>query len=273
MHGALFLSAALAVLASANPLEKRAVVTEYVTEITTVTKVVSVDAPASTLTPKRRQRHSHKHVVTVTAPVVTVKPTQPPVESPQPSTEAPSPPPATTTSEAPKAENTPPPPESRVSGGYEKTCLDSHNQSRAKHGAPPMVWDDELFRIAKQIAGSCKYAHDTKTGGGGYGQNIAAGAKADEIHKVIIDQFYSEVKYYKWYGREPEMGNFHDWGHFSQVVWVGTTAVACWTEDCSNRPGKLSGVASNVPPHFTVCNYRKPGNVGGQYAKNVLALK
>jgi hypothetical protein len=133
----------------------------------------------------------------------------------------------------------------------------------------------------------------SKTGGGGYGQNIAAGAKASEIHKVIIDQFYSEVKFYQWYGREPDMGNFREWGHFSAVVWRDTTAVACWTEDCSGRPGKLAGVAGNVPPHFTVCNYRKPGmfyaskgprlwcianslfpllgNVGGQYAKNVLA--
>jgi uncharacterized protein YkwD len=280
MHPALFFSAALAVLASAKPLNKRDVVVEYVTEVQTVTEIVRVDAARPTPTP-RRHRYQHVTVVTtVNAPAVTnvVRPATPPSS---PTSEPPPPPPTSTKAEAPpvqspQPEQPPPPTQSRATehgGDYKQTVLDSHNNSRAKHGAPPLVWDDELFSITKQIAGSCKYAHDTKTGGGGYGQNIAAGAKASEIHKVIIDQFYSEVKYYQWYGREPDMSNFSQWGHFSALIWKDTTAVACWTEDCSGRPGKLAGVSGNVPPHFTVCNYRKPGNVGGQYAKNVLAPK
>ncbi len=84
MHPVLFFSAALAVLASAKPLNKRDVVVEYVTEVKTVTKVVSVNAAAPTITPRR---HRYQHVtVTVNAPAVTntVKPESDPTSEPPP---------------------------------------------------------------------------------------------------------------------------------------------------------------------------------------------
>jgi hypothetical protein len=62
--------------------------------------------------------------------------------------------------------------------------------------------------------------------------------------------------------------DFEVWGHFSQVVWKATTHVGCATQYC---PGGLSADTPlvNVPPYFTVCNYREVGNMGGEYASNV----
>lgn len=96
-------------------------------------------------------------------------------------------------------------------------------------------------------------------GGGGYGQNIAAGVDESGIARVITNMFYNgEVNYYNGlYGQaQPDMSNFEKWGHFSQIVWKGTTSVGCATQHC---PGGLGNTGSNVPPYFTVCNYKSPG--------------
>lgn len=165
-------------------------------------------------------------------------------------------------------------PEKPSSGSYKETCLYHHNAHRANHSAPALEWDDELEAITRKIAETCVYAHETKTGGGGYGQNIAAGATAAEIGKVISDQFYNgEFDLYPGFGsgKEPDMSNFSGWGHLSQIIWKDTTKVACVTMDCTSKG--LAKVSSNVPPHFTVCNYKSPGNVGGGYVKNILPPK
>jgi len=152
---------------------------------------------------------------------------------------------------------------------YAAPILNQHNLHRANHSAPALVWDDSLASIAATIAASCVYAHDTTTGGGGYGQNIGAGAPDSDIPKMITNQMYDdEINYYPGYGSEPDMTNFEKWGHFSQIVWADTTSVGCYTQYCS---GGLANTGSGVSPYFTVCNYSPPGNFGGEYAANIKA--
>jgi hypothetical protein len=90
---------------------------------------------------------------------------------------------------------------------------------------------------------------------------------------VITELFYNgEVGYYdNLYVDLPEgttqesedaqvkinMDNFHEWGHFSQMVWKGTTEVGCATVDCSSK--SLANTGGNVAPFFTVCNYKTAG--------------
>lgn len=71
--------------------------------------------------------------------------------------------------------------------------------------------------------------------------------------------FYnSEVNAYStYYGKEPSSSDFGKYGHFTQVVWNGTTKLGCATKDCS--ASGLAGVGKGVPPVFTVCNYKAPG--------------
>lgn len=99
-------------------------------------------------------------------------------------------------------------------------------------------------------------------GGGGYGQNIAAGVKPDNISAVITNLWYNgEVGWFRGqYGKpQPNMTNFAHWGHFSQVVWKHSTEIGCYTADCSKTG--LQGVGGSVPPYFTVCNYKGPGRL------------
>jgi uncharacterized protein YkwD len=153
---------------------------------------------------------------------------------------------------------------------YQQRVLVHHNVHRANHSAPDLVWDDALAATAQKIGQSCSYAHNVAMDGGGYGQNIAAGVQANNISAVITDLFYNgEVNYFNGlYGQaNPDMSNFENWGHFSQIVWKGTTKVGCATVDCS--ASGLANVGQYVSPYFTVCNYGPPGNYGGQYASNI----
>ncbi len=85
--------------------------------------------------------------------------------------------------------------------------------------------------------------------------------------KVISNEFYDgeEPKFRDYYGLV-NPPNFEEWGHFSQVVWKDTESVGCATVHC---PGGLGNVGGDVPPYFTVCNYKGPGNVAGRYAENI----
>jgi len=111
--------------------------------------------------------------------------------------------------------------------------------------------------------------------GGGYGQNIAAGAPVNKISSVISNQFYNgEVNAFTHYGEATPAdmdSNFHAYGHMTQVVWVGSTQVGCATVDCSSKG--LANVGGNVPPIYHVCNYKPAGNFIGQFDKNVLRPK
>ena len=142
---------------------------------------------------------------------------------------------------------------------YQQRVLVSHNVHRANHSASNLVWDTALASTAAKIASTCVYAHNTTTDGGGYGQNIAAGLAADNITAIITELFYNgEVGYFKnLYGQaQPDMSNFGSWGHFSQIVWKGTSKVGCATQYC---PKGLANVGPYTPPYFTVCNYGPPG--------------
>lgn len=286
----------LATLALSKPLDKRALVTSWDLETVTVTVTGSAGG--------RGWADWGEWSATPTAAVeTTFVPAAPSVEATSPAV-APEP----TTAPAPAASSWSPPAVAVVSGpagswsrpametppsaprpsapsssapaptqdtsglsDYAAPLLTQHNIHRQNHSAAALTWDDNLAAIAAQIASSCVYAHDTSAGGGGYGQNIGAGAPPEDAPKMITNQMYNgEIEAYPGYGGEPDMGNFEVWGHFSQIVWASTTSVGCATQHC---PNGLANTGSGVSPYFTVCNYSPPGNFGGQYGKNVLAPK
>ncbi|KAL4989358.1 CAP domain-containing protein [Aspergillus falconensis] len=156
-----------------------------------------------------------------------------------------------------------------AANAYQSNVLYSHNIHRANHSSPDVTWSSDLESSAQILASRCVYEHDTSINGGGYGQNIGYGTSADEVAVMISNLMYNdEMGYYEnLYGQAtPDMSLFEKWGHFSQIVWKGTTEVGCATVSCPSL-GNVDS-ASAVP--FTVCNYSPAGNYDGEYADNVL---
>ncbi|OQE38679.1 hypothetical protein PENCOP_c008G02728 [Penicillium coprophilum] len=153
---------------------------------------------------------------------------------------------------------------------YQESVLHYHNIHRSVHSVDALTWSTDLEEAANTVASSCSYGHDTsvKSASGSYGQNIAYGYdKPDVGEKIISDMMYTREapNFEGLYGQaSPDMSNFASWGHFSQIVWKGTTQVGCATVSCSD----LKNIGGPAP--YTVCNYGAPGNVGGAYAENVL---
>ncbi|KAK5208968.1 hypothetical protein LTR47_004679 [Exophiala xenobiotica] len=153
---------------------------------------------------------------------------------------------------------------------YINAILVHHNYHRLNHTALPLTWSVSLAATAQQIAETCVYGHVTDLNGGGYGQNIGAGYPGTPLGmgSFVTEGLYNgEVNNYIYYGMEPDLNTLNEWGHFTQIVWKSTTAVGCYTADCSATG--LQNVGGNVQPYFTVCNYAPPGNFVGQFTPNV----
>jgi hypothetical protein len=124
--------------------------------------------------------------------------------------------------------------------------LARHNERRAKHGAPPMVWDADLDSQAQAYAATCPSGHSHAAG---QGENLAWG------HASLVaaaDAWYDEVASYD-YGNPTFSGST---GHFTQMVWKASTRLGC---------GSNGGCGMKT----YVCRYAPAGNVIGQFADQV----
>ncbi|KAL2006034.1 hypothetical protein VTN00DRAFT_9688 [Thermoascus crustaceus] len=255
MRSSVLLSAlcAAGVMSSPVQVDKRA----YETEVTVVTVTSYVPpgyvVPTPVLVKEDAQPDPDGYYA-----VTTLYYTEAAAPSPAPEPNDPSPPPP-----APTA-----PTFSGSSNSYQAQVLQQHNMHRSNHSAPALAWSADLEASAKKLADSCVYAHNTDIDGGGYGQNIGYGVPSEAIGKMITNLMYNdEMGYFEGlYGNpNPDMSNFEKWGHFSQIVWKGTTQVGCATTVC----GTLQNIGAGPIP-FTVCNYGPAGNFAGEYADNVL---
>jgi uncharacterized protein YkwD len=138
--------------------------------------------------------------------------------------------------------------------GDAQAFVDAHNRFRAKHCARPLAWSAKLAQIAQQWANTlrnkgCAFEHS----GGSYGENLAAGTAGTLDPEAVVTMWYDEVSDYKF----PDGGFSAKTGHFTQVVWRGTTQVGCGRSLCKGMD-------------IWVCEYDPPGNWQGQYRGNVL---
>jgi hypothetical protein len=92
----------------------------------------------------------------------------------------------------------------------------------------------------------------------GVGMNIAQGTYmgAGNLSAVISNMWYdAEILDFPGYGidnLDVDDEAFQNWGHFSQVVWKGTTAIGCGSAPCG--PGTSIGSG-----YFVACMYYPPG--------------
>jgi len=165
-------------------------------------------------------------------------------EEPAPAAEEPAP-----ATEEPAAEPTPAP--GPRSGP--QILVEEHNRYRAQHCAPPLTWSPKLAASAQAWAdhlrkAGCMFGHS----GTDYGENLAAGTAGALSPQSVVEMWYREVDAYDYRAADfsPKTG------HFTQLVWAGTARVGCGTTSCKGL-------------EIWVCQYDPPGNVVGEFGRNV----
>jgi hypothetical protein len=108
---------------------------------------------------------------------------------------------------------------------------------------------------AQQSGGQMKHSSSSfrkNVGGFSYvGENLALGATG----KNAVDMWYNEINLTP--GKKGIVHSFSGGtGHYTQVVWKGTTELGC-----------------GINGRLLVCMYGQGGNMGGQFANNVPAVK
>ncbi|KAM7296936.1 Golgi-associated plant pathogenesis-related protein 1 [Ixodes scapularis] len=145
---------------------------------------------------------------------------------------------------------------------YSDDCRKRHDYYRAKHGVPGLKDDDDLRLLAQDWADHLaaqpegtplEHRPDNQ-----YGENIFSAWSSDPSYTIDanapVDSWYNEIKDYDY----ANPGFSSKTGHFTQVVWKGTTNSGCAVSKAASRSA-----------YFVVCNYNPPGNVEGQYEQNV----
>lgn len=129
--------------------------------------------------------------------------------------------------------------------------LQVHNDARAKVGVPALRWSDTLARHAQQWAdqlaasGSFRHRDHSKTG---YGENLFGGSEGFSAGDAAR-QWLQEKAVYRGGPVTPE--NFNSVGHYTQMVWSGSTEVGY-------------GIATGPNGVIVVANYNPRGNRSGQ---------
>ncbi|KAF3355264.1 hypothetical protein VDGD_02733 [Verticillium dahliae] len=259
MKSSVVLAVASAAMALGVAIDKRAM--ETVWDIDYVTVTVTAGAPeVPAPTPGNFFPEKLKKPEQAPAPVFSTIKAEP---QPEPETEKPK--------ETPKT--TAPAP---ISDDMQTAALEAHNIHRRNNSAPALAWGSNYAAYALQTAQTCVFEHDLTPGGGGYGQNLAMWGATDgdslgaakAVSQATTNMWYNgEVNLYSpnFYGGEPDMTNFMEWGHYSQLVWVDTTTLGCAVHFCEK--GTMD---PNMGVWYTVCNYFPAGNMQGSFAKNVL---
>lgn len=127
----------------------------------------------------------------------------------------------------------------------------AHNQARQAVGVPPLQWSAELAVTAQRWADKlresrCAMRH---SGAAGLGENLAWASGQALSPGQVVGMWVGERRDYDATRNSCAPGKVC--GHYTQVVWRGTTHVGCGMASCGNS-------------EVWVCNYTPPGNYVGQ---------
>jgi hypothetical protein len=137
------------------------------------------------------------------------------------------------------------------------TLLRMHNAARAAAGASRLTWDPQLEAeaagYARYLASRNLFMHSSRSSRADTGENLWMGTRGAFPIESMVGGWLSEGNKFR-AGIFPAVsrnGNWHEVGHYTQMVWPQTRRVGC-------------ALASNRSFDFLVCRYWPSGNVHGQ---------
>lgn len=131
-----------------------------------------------------------------------------------------------------------------------RALLTHHNTVRADVGVGPLRWDDGLAAYAQQwadqlAAGGCRMKHRQPSA---YGENLFQGTAGHYTALDAAKNWESEKWLYD--GGVITEENYTRVGHYTQMIWRGTTRMGCGEAICNATL-------------LVACNYDPPGNTLG----------
>lgn len=150
------------------------------------------------------------------------------------------------------------PRDSTPSNAVEARLLAAHNVERRRVGAPALIWDDALAAEAggwaRQLLASGRFEHDLS--GHGHGENLWTGwgGRVWTPEEMVAEWADEKRDYVR--GLFPNVSRTGNWtavGHYTQMVWRGTTHVGC-------------AIVSRADRSVLACRYSPPGNIDGRRA-------
>ena len=158
--------------------------------------------------------------------------------------------------------------------GFQRACLEAHNDYRFFHHSPPLQWSAELTRDAQDwanyLAATNSFEHDPTARPKDQGENLyyktPSPKRLCDLGETgpdclscgeIVQVWYDEELDYD-YATGKAKVQFAPILHFTQIVWKATKKLGMATAIHNN---KLVAVA----------RYGPVGNIGGQFQENVLA--
>jgi Cysteine-rich secretory protein family len=130
-----------------------------------------------------------------------------------------------------------------------------HNDKREQHCVPSASYSRDLAREAQDWANQCTFSHSHVAN---RGENLYWGTArtSADTWTAAVNWWYNEIQYYDF--NNP--GFSTTTGHFTQVIWRGTTQIGCGRAVCPYMGGLFG---------YWVCRYYPPGNYFGQFPANV----
>jgi uncharacterized protein YkwD len=145
------------------------------------------------------------------------------------------------------------------------SIVDSVNQYRAKHGAPPVQLDPELVDYAKSRAALVSTENYLNHGHAGLrdglGENLSWQASSEPVPAPTggaTSSWYGEIKDYDF--SAPAPSDSSKTGHFTQLVWKGSTKVGA---------GRVCGQGGEWFETYIAMVFSPAGNMAGAYQANV----
>ena len=140
---------------------------------------------------------------------------------------------------------------------FEARLLAIHNRERARTGAPPLVWDGRLAAAASAFGPALiargSLAHSDPASRPGQGENLWMGSRGAYSLEEMAGSWAEEKQLFR-PGIFPDVsatGKYGDVGHYTQMIWRGSTSVGC-------------ALRRSARWDFLICRYAPPGNVVGR---------